>query len=152
MCTCFTTGFPDVLFAMHGILNSHWYHRTLTLLLRTGAVFRRIDGQQGHRLRAGVFGPSHPRGHMSFCAFGWDVILYRQLPDAVLEFHDPSDCARYVWRGRRKHLVFVCSALNGIRLRFPHLFTSFQTMSSFMNQAAQRDVMHFITDCLRTQS
>ena len=49
------------------------------------------------------------------------------------------------------HLVFECSALNGIRLRFPHLFTGFHTMSSFMNQAAQRDVMHFITDCLRAQ-
>ena len=53
--------------------------------------------------------------------------------------------------GDEKHLVFECSALNGIRLRFPHLFTGFHTMSSFMNQAAQRDVMHFITDCLRAQ-
>ena len=56
--------------------------------------FRRADGQQGHRLRAGVsVMPPHPRGHMSFCAFGWYVILYRQSPDAVLEFHDPSDYA-----------------------------------------------------------
>ncbi len=31
---------------------------------------------------------------MSFCTFGWDVTLYRQSPDAVLEFHDPSDYAR----------------------------------------------------------
>ena len=54
--------------------------------------------------------------------------------------------------GDEKHLVFECTALNGIRLRFPHLFRGFHTMSSFMNQAAQRDVMHFITDCLRTHS
>ena len=40
--------------------------------------------------------PPHFRGHMSFCAFGWDVILYRPPPDAVLEFHDPSDYVRYV--------------------------------------------------------
>ena len=53
--------------------------------------------------------------------------------------------------GDEKHLVFEYSALNGIRLRFPHLFTGFHTMSSFMNQAAQRDVMHFIADCLRAQ-
>ena len=33
---------------------------------------------------------------MSFCAFGWDVIVCRQSPDAVLEVHDPSDDARYV--------------------------------------------------------
>ena len=68
--------------------------------------------------------------------------------------HDPSDYARYVYMhgvGDEKHLVFECSALNGIRLRFPHLFKGFHTMSSFMNQAAQRVVMHFITDCLRTQ-
>ena len=54
--------------------------------------------------------------------------------------------------GDEKHLVFECSALNGICLRFPNLFTGFHTMSSFMNQAAQRDVMHFITDCLRTHT
>ena len=41
--------------------------------------------------------PPHPRGHMSFCDFGWYVILCRrQSPDAVLEFHDPSDYACYV--------------------------------------------------------
>lgn len=34
--------------------------------------------------------PSHPGGHMSFCAFGWVVILCRQSPDVVLEVHDPS--------------------------------------------------------------
>ena len=79
--------------------------------------------------------PPHPRGHMSFCAFGWDVILYRLLSDALLEFHDSSDYARYVCThgvGDEKHLVFECSALNGIRLRFPHLFTGFHTMSSFI--------------------
>ena len=48
------------------------------------------------------------------------------------------------WETSEKHLVSECSALNGIRLMFPHLFTGFHTMSSFMNQVAQRDVMHFI--------
>ena len=54
--------------------------------------------------------------------------------------------------------VFECSALNGIRLRFAHLFTGFHTMSSFMNQATQRDdVRHAFHHCdavvvsLRTQ-
>ena len=37
------------------------------------------------------------------------------------------------------------------RGQMKHLSMGFHTMSSFMNQAAQRDVMHFITDCLRTQ-
>ena len=59
---------------------------------------------------------------------------------------------------RCEHLGFACSALNIIRLRFPYelvlrkqartcLRTGFHTMSSFMNQAAQRDVMHLINDC-----
>ena len=33
---------------------------------------------------------------MNFCAFSWDVTLYCQSPDTVLEFHDPSDYARSV--------------------------------------------------------
>ena len=48
--------------------------------------------------------PPHPRGHMSFCADGWDVILCPS-PDAVLDFHDPSDYARYVctaWERERE--------------------------------------------------
>ena len=44
--------------------------------------------------------------------------------------------------GDEKHLVFGCSALNGIRLRFPHLFTGFHTMSSYMNQAAHTTRRH----------
>ena len=94
---------------------------------------------------------------MSFCAFGWDVTLCRQLVDA-------TDCWNYTIRatilyicavcmrgvGDEKHLVFECSALNGIRLGFSRLFTDLHMMSSFMNQTAQRDVMQFITDCLRT--
>ena len=53
------------------------------------------------------------------------------------------------WDGGEKHLVLECSALNGIRLMFPRLFTDLHTMFHFVNQAAQRDVMHFFTDCLR---
>ena len=74
--------------------------------------------------------------------------------DAVLDFYDPSDYARYICMrgvGDETHLVFECSALNVIRLRFSHLFTDLHTMSSFINQAAQRNVMQFIIDRLRTQ-
>ena len=49
--------------------------------------------------------PPHPRGHMSFCAFSWDVILYHQSPDAVLEFYDPSGydvAVTYAPHGRRE--------------------------------------------------
>jgi hypothetical protein len=46
-----------------------------------------------------------------------------------------------------KHLVFECIALSPIRSRFQHPFQC--TMSSFMNQDAQRDVMYFVTDCLQ---
>ena len=45
----------------------------------------------------------------------------------------------YIWC---QHLVFECSALNGIRLRFPHLFTGFHTMSSFKNK------LHNGTSCI----
>ena len=55
--------------------------------------------------------PPHPRGHMSFCAFGWDVILYRQSPDAVLEFHDPSDYACYVCTVWETRDIWCLSAL-----------------------------------------
>ena len=48
---------------------------------------------------------------MSFCAFGWDVILYRQSPDAVLEFHDPSDYARYVCTAWETRNIWCLSAL-----------------------------------------
>ena len=55
--------------------------------------------------------PPHPRGHMSFCAFGWDVILYRQSPDAVLRFHDPRDYARYVCTAWETRYIWCLSAL-----------------------------------------
>ena len=48
---------------------------------------------------------------MSFCAFGWDAILYRQAPDAVLEFHDPSDYARYVCTAWETRNIWCLSVL-----------------------------------------
>ena len=116
--------------------------------------FRRADGQPGHRLRAGVF------GHASTSKRAHELLRFRlgchTLPSVTGRRAGIPRSERICLLcmhgvGDEKHLVFECSALNGIRLRFPHLFTGFHTMSSFMNQAAQRDVMHFITDCLRTQ-
>ena len=116
--------------------------------------FRRADGQQGHRLRAGVF------GHASISKRAHELLRFRlgchTLPSVTERRAGIPRSERLCLLcmhgvGDEKHLVFECSALNGISLRFPHLFTGFHTMSSFMNQAAQRDVMHFITDCLRTQ-
>ena len=47
--------------------------------------------------------PPHPRGHMSFCAFGGNVILYRQSPDAVLKSTIRATMpAMYARRGRRE--------------------------------------------------
>ena len=63
----------------------------------------------------------------------------------------PAMYACTAWE-TRNIWCFECSALNGIRLRCPHLITGFSTMSSFMNQAAQRDVVHFIADCLQTHT
>ncbi len=50
--------------------------------------------------------------------------------------------------GDEKHLVFECTKLRHIRDRYAHLFDGFDTMRSFMNQASQKDVMNFISDCL----
>ena len=55
--------------------------------------------------------PPHPRGQKSFCDFGWDVILYRQSPDAVLEFHDPIDYARYVCTAWKTRNIWCLSVL-----------------------------------------
>jgi hypothetical protein len=46
-----------------------------------------------------------------------------------------------------RHLVFECISLIPIPLRFQHLYQRGCTLSSFMNQDAQRDVMYFVTDC-----
>ncbi len=69
--------------------------------------------------------------------------------------HYPSDFARYVYRcaGDEKHLV--CDerfAMNDIRFRFSQLFMDLQTIriTTFMYQAAQRDIKHLINDCVRT--
>ena len=48
---------------------------------------------------------------MSFCAFGWDVILYRQSAEAVVEFHDPSDYPRYVCTAWETRNIWCLSAL-----------------------------------------
>ena len=50
--------------------------------------------------------------------------------------------------GDEKHLVFECSALQQVRDKFSDLFIGHDTMRSFMNQGCQRDVMHFISECL----
>ena len=51
--------------------------------------------------------------------------------------------------GDGKHVIFECFALENIRDSYRHLFRNRCTMASFMNQPAQRDVMYFVTDCLR---
>ncbi len=50
--------------------------------------------------------------------------------------------------GDEKHLVFECSALQHIRDKFSFLFIRRDTMRSFMNQGCQRELMHFISECL----
>jgi hypothetical protein len=60
----------------------------------------------------------------------------------VLEFRYTCALCRQ-GLGDEKHLVFDCIALIPIRLRFKHLFQRGCTMSSFMNQAVQRDVYVF---------
>ncbi len=50
--------------------------------------------------------------------------------------------------GDEKHSVFECTKLRRIRDRYARLFDGFDTMRSFMNQASQKDVMNFISDCL----
>ena len=51
-------------------------------------------------------------------------------------------------RGDEKHMVFECSALQHIRDEYPALFAGHHTMRSFMNQADQRSIIHFISACL----
>ncbi len=58
--------------------------------------------------------PPHPRGEGTsheLCAFGWDVILCRQSVDAVLQFHDTSDYARYVCTAWETRNIWSLSAL-----------------------------------------
>ena len=50
--------------------------------------------------------------------------------------------------GDEKHMVFECSALQHIRDEYPALFVGHHTMRSFMNQADQRSIIHFISECL----
>ena len=45
-------------------------------------------------------------------------------------------------------MVFECSALQHIRDEYPALFAGHHTMRSFMNQADQRNIIHFISECL----
>ena len=45
-------------------------------------------------------------------------------------------------------MVFECSALQHIRDEYPALFAGHHTMRSFMNQADQRSIIHFISACL----
>ena len=50
--------------------------------------------------------------------------------------------------GDEKHLVFECSSLDGLRSKFRHLFRQdTNTMRSFMNQPAQKDVLDFVVAC-----
>ena len=47
-----------------------------------------------------------------------------------------------------KHLIFECSALDHIRHNFSVTFIDHHSVRSFMNQVSQRDVLHFVCDCL----
>ena len=73
--------------------------------------FRRADGQQGHRLRAGVF------GHASTSKRAHELLRFRlgchTLPSVtgVLEFHDPSDYACYVCTVWETRNIWCLSAL-----------------------------------------
>ena len=51
-------------------------------------------------------------------------------------------------RGDEKHMVFECSALQHIREEYSALFAGHHTMRSLMNQADQRSIIHFISECL----
>ncbi len=53
--------------------------------------------------------------------------------------------------GNEKHLVFDGRfAMNDICFRFSQLFMDLQTITAFINQAAQRDIKHLINVCART--
>ena len=84
--------------------------------------FRRTDGQQRHRLRAGVF------DHASTSKRAHDLLLFRlgcyTLPSVTgrrAGIPRPVRLCPLCMHGvgDDKHLVFECSALNGIRLGFP---------------------------------
>ena len=51
-------------------------------------------------------------------------------------------------KGDEKHIVFESSALQHIRDEYPALFPGHHTMQSFINQADQRSIFHFISECL----
>ena len=69
---------------------------------------------------------------------------YRQVPrHQRLCRHCLADCV-----GDEKHLIFECSALDHIRHKFSVLFIDHHSVRSFMNQVSQRDVLHFVCDCL----
>ena len=71
---------------------------------------------------------------------------YRQVPrpQQRLRRHSPADCV-----GRdEKHLIFECSVLDHIRHQFSVPFLGHHSFRSFMNQDSQRDVLHFVCDCL----
>ncbi len=89
--------------------------------------FRRTDCQQGHRLRSGLSYDSTSKSahELLRCAFGWDVTLYRQSPDAVragLPIRAIMP-ALYARRERRETFNVWClmTALHGIRLDFSHV-------------------------------
>ena len=69
---------------------------------------------------------------------------YRQVPrHQRLCRHCLADCV-----DDEKHLIFECSALDHIRHKFSVLFINHHSVRSFMNQVSQRDVLHFVCDCL----
>ena len=51
--------------------------------------------------------------------------------------------------GDERHLVFECTKLQHIRDRYALLFEGCDRMQSFMSQGSQKDVMNFVSDCLR---
>jgi hypothetical protein len=68
-------------------------------------------------------------------------------PAALRDILDTVRCA--VRELGMRNIWYLSVLLSHIRSRFQHLFRHGCTMSSFMNQDAQRDVVYFITDCLQ---
>jgi hypothetical protein len=95
--------------------------------------------------------PARPLGHTSCCVFVWVAMdcpfVVGRRTGTPRHLRRCSLCRQGL--GDERHLVFECIALVPIRLRFQHLFQRGCTMSSFMNQAAQSDVMYFVTVSLQ---
>ena len=89
---------------------------------------------------------------LTVCASAWAATGYPVTWDVIgriLSHAMTVLCTRCQdGRGDEKHMVFECSALQHIRDEYPALFAGDHTMRSFMNQADQRSIIHFISECL----